>query len=198
MGLRPAPVQVTWIGYPNTTGLDSVDYRFVDAITDPKGLADETHTETLWRLPRSFTCYNPQTTIPPFEELPCENDEEGRITFGSFNNASKISPLSVEIWSEILKRVENSRLILKSSSLVDEGTQKRFLARFEKHGVPADKIELYGRITSSEHLRFYDKIDIGLDTFPYNGTTTSCEALFMNVPVVSLLGNRHAARVSAR
>jgi len=197
MGLRPAPIQVTWIGYPNTTGLDAIDYRFVDDITDPEGLADEVHSEKLWRLPRSFTCYNSQTSIPAFEELPCENDEKDRITFGSFNNASKISMHSVETWARILKRVENSRLILKSSSLVDQGTQDRFHERFKKFGIPAERVEMYGRIQSTEHLRFYDKIDIGLDTFPYNGTTTSCEALFMNVPVIALLGDRHAARVTA-
>ncbi len=195
MALKPAPIQVTWIGYPNTTGLDTIDYRIVDNITDPEGIADQIHSETLLRLPHCFTCYNPQAGEVPFEGLPCEN--EGRITFGSFNNAAKISDTTIETWARILGRVENSRLVLKSVSLTDKGTQERLWEKFSAHGIPADRVEMYGRLSSTDHMNFYAKIDIGLDTFPYNGTTTSCEALLMNVPIVALLGNRHAARVTA-
>ncbi len=193
--MKPAPIQVTWIGYPNTTGLTTVDYRFVDAITDPVGEADDYHTETLWRLPRSFTCYNPQYSVEPSRVLAAE--ETGQVTFGSFNNASKISALSVETWSRILKQVEGSRLILKSASLVDEGTCTRFHEMFESHGIPSERVEMFGKMGSNDHMQFYGHIDIGLDPFPYNGTTTSCEALWMNVPIVTMLGDRHAARVTA-
>ena len=123
--------------------------------------------------------------------------ESGRITFGSFNNASKISALSVETWSRILAEIDGSRIILKSASLVDEGTCKRFHEMFESHGIAADRVEMFGKMSSKEHMNFYGQIDIGLDPFPYNGTTTSCEALWMNVPIVSMLGDRHSARVTA-
>ncbi|MBC8445498.1 MAG: tetratricopeptide repeat protein [Rhodospirillaceae bacterium] len=191
---KPAPIQVTWIGYPNTSGLDTVDYRFVDNITDPAGDADKLHTEQLWRLPRSFTCYLEQSNFPVAEDLAALGT--GQVTFGSFNNASKISPSSIATWARILNRVEGARLILKSGSLVDEGTQKRFHDQFKAHGIPANRIELLGKVSSEEHLRLYDKIDIGLDPFPYNGTTTTCEAMYMGVPVICLLGDRHAARVT--
>lgn len=192
--LKPAPIQVTWIGYPNTTGLTTIDYRFVDAITDPPGETDKYHTETLWRLPRSFTCYNAQYPNEPSRVLAAE--EMNQITFGSFNNASKISNLSVETWARVLTKVKGSRLILKSASLVDEGTCTRFYKMFEKHGISADRVEMYGKMGTNEHMNFYSKIDIGLDPFPYSGTTTSCEALWMNVPIIAMLGDRHAARVT--
>lgn len=192
--LKPAPVQVTWIGYPNTTGLDTVDYRFVDPITDPPGIADEVHSEKLWRLPHCFTCYNPQTELPVSEELAAK--KTGQVTFGSFNNASKLSPATIEAWARILNSVENSRLVLKSASLVDKGTQSRFSDMFDSFGVSPERVEMLGKMGSHDHMRLYDTIDIALDPFPYNGTTTSCEALFMGVPIIAVLGDRHAARVT--
>ncbi len=193
-GYKPAPVQVTWIGYPNTTGLNTIDYRFVDEITDPTGEADQFHTEKLWRLPECFTCYTPQAALPDSKTLAAK--KTGQVTFGSFNNASKLSPATIEAWAKILNKVEGSRLLLKSASLVDEGTQERFFTMFESHGVPSSRVEMMGKLSSHDHMRLYDSIDIGLDPFPYNGTTTSCEALFMGVPIVAVLGDRHAARVT--
>ncbi|MEQ8664771.1 MAG: tetratricopeptide repeat protein [Rhodospirillales bacterium] len=195
LALRPAPIQVTWIGYPNTTGLDAVDYRFVDSITDPPGLADEVHSETLWRLPKVFTCYTPSATEEVNTTPPVVKN--GYITFGSFNNASKISKLTVESWAKLLHAVPGSRLLLKSASLADNDTCERFKQRFAKQGIDEDRIELHGRMSSSEHMRFYDRVDIGVDPIPYNGTTTSCEALWMGVPIVTFAGDRHAARVTA-
>ncbi len=192
---KPAPVQVTWIGYPNTTGLGAIDYRFVDDITDPVGEADKHHSETLFRLPKSFTCFNPQTKLPCGDELDARTS--GHITYGSFNNASKISTASIEVWSRILKKVKNSRLYLKSGSLQDKGTVKRLKKKFHQCGITNDQLFFFGSMPSTEHLRFYDQIDICLDPFPYNGTTTSCEALWMGVPIIALLGDRHAARVTA-
>ncbi len=193
--LKPAPIQVTWIGYPNTTGLSTVDYRFVDDITDPVGDADKTHSETLWRLPESFTCYTPQGELPVEEFLAAM--KTGQVTFGSFNNATKITKKSIRVWAEILKKVKNSRLILKSASLSDADTQKRIWSLFKEFGVPAKRVEMLGKLPSDEHLRMYDQIDIALDPFPYNGTTTSCEALMMGSPIIALLGDRHASRVTA-
>jgi protein O-GlcNAc transferase len=193
--LKPAPIQVTWIGYPNTTGLDTMDYRFVDHVTDPVGEADECHTETLWRLPNSFTCYNSQYAQEPSRVLAAKTT--GQITFGSFNNTSKLSESSIEAWAKILKKAKGSRLIMKSASLVDGETCDRFRALFKKHGVAAKRVEFYGKMSSADHMNFYANIDICLDPFPYNGTTTSCESLWMNVPIIALLGDRHSARVTA-
>ncbi len=193
--LKPAPIQVTWIGYPNTTGLDAIDYRFVDNITDPVGEADTYHSETLWRLPESFTCYTPQSALEVEESLAAIST--GQVTFGSFNNATKISRCSVRVWAEILKKAKGSRLVLKSASLGDKKTQDRIWAQFKEFGVPKGRVEMIGKLPSDKHMRMYDEIDIALDPFPYNGTTTSCEALFMGSPIIALLGDRHASRVTA-
>lgn len=193
--LKPAPIQVTWIGYPNTSGLSTIDYRFVDDITDPVGSADDLHSETLWRLPESFTCYTPQGALPVEESLAAL--KTGQITFGSFNNATKITRKSIRVWAEILKKVKNARLVLKSASLSDEATQERIWSHFKEFGVPAKRVEMLGKLPTDEHLRMYDQIDIALDPFPYNGTTTSCEALLMGSPIIALLGDRHASRVTA-
>lgn len=195
LALRPAPIQVTWIGYPNTTGLDSVDYRFVDNVTDPPGLADEVHSETLWRLPDIFTCYTPTAKEEVNKTPPAAKN--GYVTFGSFNNASKISTLTVDSWSRVLHAVPGSKLLLKSASLADQGTCDRFAERFGEYGIDKERIEFYGRMSSKDHMNFYGRVDIGLDPTPYNGTTTSCEALWMGVPIVTLAGDRHAARVTA-
>lgn len=194
LGDRPAPIQVTWIGYPNTTGLDTIDYRFVDHITDPVGEADDLHSEKLYRLPKCFTCYTPTATEPVSMAPPVVKN--GYITFGSFNNASKISEKTVEVWSNILKTVPDSRLLLKSASFADEGTRERLRQRFVDQGIDVERLDMHGRMPMTEHVRFYSNVDIGLDPTPYNGTTTTCEALWMGVPVLALLGDRHAARVS--
>ena len=193
---KPAPVQVTWIGYPNTTGLSTVDYRFVDHFTDPEGDADQHHSETLWRLPRSFTCYLSHHEDPkPSSDLAAKS--KGVVTFGSFNNAAKISSRSIAAWAKILKAVGNSRLVLKSASLIDKGTQDRLHSEFANHGIESSRIEMFGKMSSAEHMQFYNTIDIGVDPYPYNGTTTSCEALWMGVPIVAMPGERHAANVTA-
>lgn len=153
------------------------------------------HTEKLYRLPRCFTCYTP-TAVEPVNPRPPVLDN-GYITFGSFNNASKISDATLELWAGIMNSIDGSRLILKSASLADVGTQERIHKRFKDHGIDASRIDLHGRLPSKEHMRFYDNVDIGLDPTPYNGTTTTCEAMWMGVPVLALLGDRHAARVTA-
>jgi len=193
---KPAPIQVSWLGYPDTTGLRSIDYRLTDAIADPVGEADRLHSEKLVRLEHGFLCYQadesaPDVSTPPFKD-------RGYITFGSFNNLVKISSEVVKVWSEILRAVENSRLVLKSKQLADEETRIRYLEMFDKQGIGSDRIELFGWLPKKEsHLELYNGMDIGLDPFPYNGTTTTCEALWMGVPVVTLLGDRHCGRVGA-
>lgn len=193
---RPAPIQVNWLGYPNTTGMRAMDYRLTDAIADPPGTADELHSEKLVRLEHGFLCYQFDQPDPQPGAPPCL--AQGQVTFGSFNNLAKMTPDVVRLWARILESTPGSRLMLKSRALVDGKTRERCAQSFARHGIPAERLEMLGQLPGrEEHLRTYLKIDIALDTFPYNGTTTSCEALWMGVPVVTLCGNRHAERVGA-
>lgn len=192
---RPAPVQATWMGYPNTTGLKSIDYRVTDAIADPPG-TENLATETLLRLETGFLSYQPPDDAPEVGPLPAKTT--GQITFGSFNNLRKITPAVVEAWAEILHRVPDSKLIMKARPLADATAKTRFSKAFESHGIDAERVMLRGPVASpTDHLGTYSEIDIALDPFPYNGTTTTCEALWMGVPVITLAGDRHAGRVGA-
>ncbi|HJW71594.1 MAG TPA: hypothetical protein VJ486_01950 [Geothrix sp.] len=191
--LRPAPVQVNYLGYPSTTGCAFIDYRLVDEITDPSE-SDAYASETLIRLPAPFLCYDP---IHPFPALtPPPLLASGSITFGSFNNSSKISPATVKLWSLALKAVPGSRLFVKARAFSDAEVCESFRQRFIAQGIDGSRLTFSGLISDPiEHLAAYARLDIALDTFPYNGTTTTCEALWMGVPVVSLTGQLHAARV---
>jgi len=191
--LRPAPVQITYLGYPATTGCPFMDYRLVDDLTDPEG-SDALSTERLVRLPAPFLCYYPHTTFPQTVPLPAL--ENGFITFGSFNHSSKISDDTLDLWSRILRGVPGSRMFLKARAFADAGVREGFRKRFASRGLDSSRLDFSGIIESTqEHLGAYGKVDIALDTFPYNGTTTTCEALWMGVPVISLVGDLHAARV---
>lgn len=193
---RPAPVQVTWLGYPGTTGLPTVDYRLTDAIADPPGEADGLHSETLVRMGGGFLCYRSPVPLPAPGALPAGGD--GPITFGSFNNLAKASPLAVALWAGVLHRVPGSRLLLKARALNDEAVRANVCTRFAAHGIRADRLLLHRYAPHlTAHLEVYRQVDIALDSTPYNGTTTTCEALAMGVPVVTLAGRRHAARVGA-
>jgi protein O-GlcNAc transferase len=193
---KPAPVQVTWLGYPNTTGLEAIDYRLVDAVTDPIGEADAWASETLVRLEGGFLCYGgvkdaPEPTVPPCLKT-------GTVTFGSFNNPAKVSAATFDAWATLLSRLPQARLLLMGRPLGDVATRALFLARLDERGVAAERVELAaylpGRVA---HLAAYHRGDIALDPFPYNGATITCEALWMGVPVVTLRGDRHAGRVGA-
>ncbi len=192
---RPAPIQMTYIGYPNTTGLPQIDYRLTDWITDPEG-ADDDYSETLIRLPECFLCYAPPTHAPDLEPGPCESRND--VTFGSFNNFAKINPEVLKLWSDVLHAVPNSRLLLKSTSSGDPTAQSVIRETLAERGIGQERVEFADyRSAPANHMAIYNDIDIALDTFPYNGTTTTCEALWMGVPVITLLGNRHASRVTA-
>lgn len=192
---KPAPVQVSWLGYPNTTGLSAMQYRLTDGIADPPG-AEAHHREQLIRLPHGFLCYRAPDDAP--DVAPAPHGQNGYITFGSFNNLAKVTPDVVAVWSSILNRLPNSHLLIKARPLADAMVYKNFLAQFEANGVDRARIVLRSRTSSmADHLSMYADMDIALDTFPYNGTTTTCEALWMGAPVVTLTGNRHAARVGA-
>jgi protein O-GlcNAc transferase len=190
---RPAPLQVTWLGYPDTTGLPQMDYRITDPLADPPGRTDRFHSERLIRLPRAFCCYLPPPDSPAVGPLPLFS--AGRVTFGSFNNLAKVTPEVIALWGRVLHAVAGSRLLLKCRPLADPQVCARIMAGFRSAGVDPERIELHGGDASAAaHLAQYQRVDIALDTFPYNGTTTSCEALWMGVPVVTLAGTRHAAR----
>jgi len=193
---RPAPVQVTWLGYPNTTGLSAIDYRLTDAFCDPPGQTEAWHSEKLFRLPRAFSCYRPPEESPAVEPLPAPS--AGKVTFACFNNFAKVSPETVRRWARILRETRGSVLLLKSRGLGDPATAMAVRAQFVRHGVPGDRIEFNGEeLSVARHLGLYHRVDIALDTDPYNGTTTTCEALWMGVPVITLAGRTHASRVGA-
>ena len=193
---RPAPIQVTWLGYPNSTGLKTIDYRLTDAIADPLGDADIFHSEKLIRLNHGFLCYHPVQSVPKVNSLPCR--DRAHITFGSFNNLTKVRPEVIRAWVGILHAVPDSHLLLKAEQFSNEQTMMRFKEIFAKEGITHERLKIYKKLPiNEEHLGMYNRVDIGLDTFPYNGTTTTCEALMMGVPVVTMLGDRHASRVSA-
>ncbi len=192
---KPAPIQVSWLGYPNTTGLEAMDYRITDIIADPEG-EEAYHSEELVRLPHGFLCFQPDSETPEVGPLPFE--QNGYVTFGSFNNLAKMHAGVIELWAAILRYVPNSNLILKSIFMDDSKTADKILKQFAKHGVASRRIDILSRYPSKfEHFNAYNRIDIGLDPFPYNGTTTTFEALWMGVPVISLKGDRHAGRVGA-
>ena len=191
-GRRPAPVQASWIGYPATTGLAAIDYRLTDAWADPPGESECGHAEALLRLPSGFLCYAPPADSPPARTV----SRDGPTVFGSFNNLSKVTPAVIALWARVLHAVPKSRLLLKSRQLGDAGMRKRIIDGFEKHGIPNRRLDLRGRMESrADHLALYASVDVALDSFPYNGATTTCEALWMGVPVVVLAGERHAGRV---
>jgi protein O-GlcNAc transferase len=193
---EPAPVQVTWLGYPNTTGLEAIDYRLVDAVTDPVGEADAWASEALVRLEGGFLCYGALKDAPEPTAPPCL--KTGTVTFGSFNNPTKVSAATLDVWATLLSRLPQTRLLLKGKPFADAATRALFLASLGERGVAAERVELVAWLSdATAHLTLYQRVDIALDPFPYNGTTTTCEALWMGVPVVTLRGDRHAGRVGA-
>ena len=191
---KPAPIQVTWIGYPNTTGLSTMDYRITDTLADPVGAADALHTEKLVRLPECFSCFQAPRQSPDVGPLPALAN--GFITIGSFNNFAKITPHVMRVWIDIMNRVPGSRLLLKNRSLDNPRLKNLILEELCKHGADPKRVDLRSPdILPMDHLNGYNLLDIALDSFPYNGTTTTCEALWMGVPVITLAGNNHVSRV---
>ena len=191
---KPAPIQITYLGYPATTGVDAMDYRLTDGLADPPG--HETHySEELVRVPGCFLCYRPPPHSPPVAPPPAVANAS-HLTFGSFNNQAKINEKVIALWSRLLHSVPDSRLLLKNPSLSDRATADYCRTRFAEHAIDTERLELHGLAATSEaHLDTYRRLDIALDTFPYNGATTTCEALWMGVPVITLAGHTHAGRV---
>jgi protein O-GlcNAc transferase len=194
-GLKPAPCAITWLGYPNTTGLKTIDYRITDEISDPQG-ADKFYTEELIRLPNGFLSYTPPKNLPVPNLSSLENREE--TVFGSFNNIAKLSVETITLWSTVIKSVPNSKMIVKHKNFNDPRVRERYLGLFLKNGVTEKQLifKEYS-FAANSHLEIYNEVDIALDSFPYNGTTTTFEAALMGVPTITLEGESHASRVGA-
>ena len=191
-GLKPAPVQASWLGYFDTTGLPAMDYLIADQHVAPPG-ADQHYVERLIRLPRHYLCYQPPLEAPPVAELPARR--AGRLTFGCFNNVAKVNPDVVALWSRLLDLLPEARLLLLATAFDDDAVRERYRACFAAHGLGPERLELRGRAPYFDYLRSYGEVDIALDPFPYTGGTTSVEALWMGVPVVSLTGQTFVSRM---
>jgi protein O-GlcNAc transferase len=185
---KPAPVQVSYLGYCSTTGVGTMDYRFSDPYLDPPGSDLSCYSEETVRLPRTYWCYQPRGSA---EVGPSPALASGYVTFGCMNSFSKVSPATMELWAELMRRVAGSRLILHCRT---GGHRNDVLEFFESRGVGRERVELIGMQGWPQYIRTYQRIDIGLDPFPYCGGITTCDALWMGVPVVTLSGRTAVGR----
>jgi len=192
---KPAPVQMTYLGYPDTTGLDTVDYRITDGWADPPGTTEHLHSEELLRLENGFLCFSPPTESPPVSSLPAL--ERGYITFGSFNVQTKITPVMLDAWANIMSRLPTARLLIKNRQLSEPAMQEYLLAELAGRGIAGERVALLGTTSKERHMATYGEVDIALDSYPYNGTTTTCDTLWMGIPVITLAGSTHVSRVGA-
>jgi predicted O-linked N-acetylglucosamine transferase (SPINDLY family) len=173
-----------------------MDFRFTDAVADPAGDADRFATEKLVRFAPTAWAYAPPADAPAV--VPAPGGARGWVTFGCFNNLAKVTDAMLATWGRILAGVPHSRLRLKGRGLGDDVIRERYRERLGRCGLDPARVELLDRTADTrQHLALYNDIDVALDTFPYNGTTTTCEALWMGVPVISLAGDRHMSRVGA-
>jgi predicted O-linked N-acetylglucosamine transferase (SPINDLY family) len=191
---KPAPLQASWLGYLGTTGLDQIDYYVTDARASPEGVADSLYTEVLLRLPHSQWCYQPPQSCPPVTEPP-EARAGGPVTLGAFSSLAKIGPRMIALWCDLLERCGDARLLIVGLGV--DSVREEYLARFAARGVALDRIDLRGFQSFDDYLALHGSVDLMLDTFPYAGGTTTCHALWMGVPVVSLAGDSTPSRGGA-
>lgn len=192
---KPAPIQASWLGYLGTTGVGAIDYLIADSWTVPD--TDEVHfSETIQFLPETYLCFTPPDIVLDVSPLPATNN--GYVTFGCFNNLSKINDEVISLWARILSAVPQSRLLLKTRQFKNVSMRRSVAERFAVHGITAQRLLLEGFISRrDDHLRAYHQVDIALDPFPYPGITTSVEALWMGVPVLTMEGDRFMSRQGA-
>ena len=190
---HPAPVQATWLGYLNTTGLRAMDYRICDWQTDPEGQTERLHTEQLVRLPKTQWCYEPWGAVPP--SVVQRSDPGGPVVFGSFNQSAKISDGCLDLWAQILQRVPNSRLTILDAR--DDHARTELLERLSRRTIRAERVEIRGRAPIADYYRAIANVDLALDTWPHNGATTTFDALWMGTPLIALRGDRGIARSTA-
>jgi predicted O-linked N-acetylglucosamine transferase (SPINDLY family) len=190
---RPAPVQVSYLGYPNTTGLSSIDYVLTDGVTDAAE-TEQRYTEEPVRLPGCFCVYKPPDQAPEVTALPAERT--GRLTFGSLNDLAKLNGEVLDVWARVLQGIHGSRLLIVRHTL--HGSVRKGLAKeLAERGIDLERVELRHELDASTYLNLYGEIDMALDVWPWNGHVTTCEALWMGVPVLTLAGDRRSARLSA-
>jgi predicted O-linked N-acetylglucosamine transferase (SPINDLY family) len=187
---KPAPVQVTWLGYPATTGLQAMDYILCDRYVAPANESDH-FVEKPWYLPNTYLCLTPPQDEIAVGALPALT--KGRVTFGCFNNLTKMNDAVVALWAQVLHAVPGSRLFLKTNQLNDPSLQRATLSRFADRGIAADRLTLEGASSHADYLATYNRVDIALDPFPFTGGTTSVEGLWMGVPVITKRGDRFIA-----
>ncbi|MGA3066891.1 MAG: tetratricopeptide repeat protein [Tepidisphaeraceae bacterium] len=192
---KPAPVQVTYLGYPDTSGLSAMDYRMTDAYADPPGETEQYHSEKLLRLPRTFACYRPPAEATDVSPLPALT--YGGVTFGAFTTLAKTPPALLDCWGEILEQTPGSRLLIAAAGLQAMELQEEIQKRFQRHGVEKNRLELLGKRSLPEYFALHNRVDIYLDTFPVNGHTVTCHALWMGLPVITLAGQVHCQRLGA-
>jgi protein O-GlcNAc transferase len=190
---KPAPVQASYLGYLNTTGLGAMDYRISDARAAPAGTLDDCHSERLARLPDTQWCYQAPSQTPEVPVLP--GLENGFLTFGAFQTLAKVNPPVIELWSRVLQQLPQSRLLVLASGL--QSIAGNFEQEFARHGIAPGRVELLGAVPFAEYLALHGSVDVMLDTFPYAGGTTTCHALWMGVPVISLPGPTATSRGGA-
>ncbi len=187
LAYKPAPVQVDYGGV-DTSGMLQIDYRFTDSLLDP-GELQKYYVEESVYLPGGLFCYTPHNSAPAVGPLPAHG--KGYITFGSFNNNPKINRHIMLLWAEILKEIDNSRFLMKFGGGNDPLVQEHFFSRFEQLGISRDRVEIHGWKLCRDHLNLYNQVDIGLDTYPYNGCVTTLEGFWMGVPTISLVGKNN-------
>lgn len=192
---KPAPIQVTYLGYVGTTGLGTMDYRFTDAHADPPGTTEHFYTERLIRLPETFACYRPPECSPPVSSLPAL--ARGYVTFGSFHALSKLNEPLLETWAKILLQVPNARLMIVAAGLDQSSPRNRLCEFFAAAGVNASRLAFKGRQSLPDYLALHGEVDVLLDSHPYSGHTIGCAALWMGVPVITLAGDRYSSRMLA-
>ncbi len=190
---KPAPLQITWLGYVGTTGLAAMDGILADRHEIPPE-AEPFYRERPWRMPDAYVCYDPPEYAPPVSPLPAR--QAGHVTFGSFNRPAKITPQVVDVWSQILRRLPHARLVLKYNWFDDPVVAGRFTELFAAGGVDPARVEFLGPSPHADLLGEYGRIDLALDPFPYSGCLTTCEALWMGVPVITCPGETFASRQS--
>ncbi len=190
LAYKPAPIQISYIGYQGTTGVSAVDYVLTDEWTDPIGTSEANYVETPWRLPETFFVYQPPGDAPMVDPLPAKSN--GFITFGCLNAVWKATAQSVKLWSRVLSQVPHSKITLLTTRC--RKTNDRLIEQFARGGIAADRVQLVYRSTAGQYLRRYGGIDIALDPVPFLGHTTTCDAGWMGCPTVSLAGQIYAHR----
>jgi predicted O-linked N-acetylglucosamine transferase (SPINDLY family) len=196
MTYQSAPIQVTYLGYPTTSGLQHIDYRLTDAIIDPKFTSDSWYTEQLIHLDSCFFCLSSLGNRVPISPLP--SLQNNAFCFGAFHNTSKVSDMIIKLWSKVLEQIPESKILLQAAAYDDPDIVRYFQTCFEKNGIKRDRVQCVGALPFEQYLKMHHKIDIMLDTQPWTGHTTSCHALWMGIPILTLSGNRHASRIGQR